>query len=97
MVTIVMFLSIAVAFLGFAVAAKINDRDSLKRFQELEDKAKKLEEESRCASRTICTLRLENQRYQEDNEKLGYLVNDLCKAYDIPIEDFKKFREKHNI
>jgi signal-transduction protein with cAMP-binding, CBS, and nucleotidyltransferase domain len=96
-VAIVMFLSVAVAFLGFAVADKINDRNSLKRFQELEDKAKKLEEELRSASKTICGLRLENQRYQEDNEKLGYLINDLCKAYDIPIEDFKKFREKHNI
>ena len=92
-----MFLSVAVAFLGFAVTAKINDRDSLKRFQELEDKVKKLEEETNRAGRTICCLRLENRRYQEDNEKLGNLVNDLCKTYDIPIEDFKQFREKHGI
>lgn len=90
-------LMIIIIFIGFAVAAKMGDKKELKRRQEQESEIKKLHKETSEASKTICTLRLENHRYQEDNEKLGYLINDLCKTYDIPIEDFKKFREKYNI
>ena len=86
-----------IIFIGFAVAAQMGDKKELKRRQEQESEIKELHKETSEASKIICNLRLENQRYQEDNEKLGYLINDLCKAYDIPIEDFKKFREKHNI
>lgn len=34
---------------------------------------------------------------ERDNEKLGGLINDLCKSHDIPLEDFKQLREKHGV